>query len=90
MPSAKISFHGKNSILTNVVLIRLRYGEDDDAYEGGHAEIDCHGDGDGNAHGDGGGYGATMASLMGPSTHDKGSQHCNLIFCFSRRTNVTT
>ena len=47
-----------------MAFIRLRHDEDDDASDGGHAKIDCHGGGDGNAHGDSGGYGDTMANLM--------------------------
>ena len=62
--AAKISLHGRSSILADVVLIRLRHDEDDDASDGGHAKIDCHGGGDGNAHGDGGGYSEAMANIM--------------------------
>ena len=101
--TATISLHGRNSILADVVPIRLRHAEDDAASDGGHAKIDCHGVGDGNAHGDGGSYGETMAKLMVLvmamammmvmavviNTRHR-SQHCNLTFCLSRRTKVTT
>ena len=47
-----------------MVLIRLRHDDGDDTYPGGHAKIDCQGDGDADDHGNGGEYGEIMANIM--------------------------
>ena len=47
-----------------MVLIRLKHDDDDDTSPGGHAKIDCQGDGDGDDHGNGGDYGEIMANIM--------------------------
>ena len=101
--AATISFHGRNSSLSDVVLIHMRHDEDDDTSPGGHAKIDCHGDGDGDAHGNGGGYGEITAILlvlvmamammmvMAVAINTRQRSHqCNLILCLSHRKKVTT
>ena len=47
-----------------MVLIRLRHDDGDDTSPGGHAKIDCQGDGDADDHGSGGEYGEIMANIM--------------------------
>ena len=62
--AATISLHGRNSSLSDVVLIRLKHDDGDDTSPGGHAKIDCQGDGDADDHGNRGEYGEIMANIM--------------------------